>query len=148
MLAPTPSSANTPQAEDWATDISEAVRRQGPAPLRQALQKLRPQTKRAKARVRRFGRYLEANAHRLDYPSYIAQGLPIGSGLVEAEVKTVVNQRTKRSGMRWSVPGAQALLAFRALVLSAPARLERFWATHPQVARLPITMLPGSGRAA
>ena len=139
---------HTPRAEAWAKDLSAAVRRQGPAPLRQALQKLHPQTKKAKARARRFGRYVEANAHRLDYPSYRAQGLPIGSGLVEAEVKTVVNQRAKRSGMRWSVPGAQALLAFRALVLSAPACLERFWATHPQVDRLPITMLPGSGRAA
>ena len=103
---------HTPRAEAWAKDLSAAVRRQGPAPLRQALQKLHPQTKKAKARARRFGRYVEANAHRLDYPSYRAQGLPIGSGLVEAEVKTVVNQRAKRSGMRWSVPGAQALLAF------------------------------------
>ena len=54
----------------------------------------------AAEQVRLLRGYLQANAHRLDYPAYVAQGLPIGSGVVKAEVKVVVNQRAKRSGMR------------------------------------------------
>ena len=65
--------------------------------------------------------------------------------MVEAEV---VNQRAKLSGMRWSPQGAEAVLALRALVLSAPSSLEAFWNTHPQLARLPTALLPGSGKAA
>ena len=50
-----------------------------------------------------------------------AQNLPIGSGVVEAACKTLVTQRMKRSGQRWSGDGGQAILSFRAL-----AQSERF----------------------
>ena len=53
------------------------------------------------------------------------QGLPIGSGIVEAACKTLVTQRLKRSGMRWRIPGGQAILTFRALCQST--RFERAW---------------------
>ncbi len=139
---------HTPPAEAWARQMSETVRANGPKPVLHAVDALVPPNPEAAEEVSRLHGYLTRNAHRLEYPSFLARKLPIGSGLVEAEVKVVVNQRAKRSGMRWTVPGAQAVLALRALVLSAPACLERFWATHPQTARLPINLLPGSGRAA
>ena len=139
---------HTARAEAWARKRSKQVRTQGPSPLIRAVNALKPRSPAARDHVRRLRGYLQANSPRLDYPTYIAQGLPIGSGIVEAEVKTVVNQRAKRSGMRWSVPGAQAVIAFRALLLSGRDRLDRFWATHPQVDQPPITMIPGSGRAA
>jgi hypothetical protein len=37
----------------------------------------------------------------------------IGSGVVEAACKTMVAQRLKQSGMRWSSAGAQAVLTPR-----------------------------------
>ena len=37
----------------------------------------------------------------------------IGSGVVEAACKTLVAQRLKLSGMRWSPNGAQAILTMR-----------------------------------
>lgn len=37
----------------------------------------------------------------------------IGSGVVEAACKTLVAQRLKLSGMRWSKDGAQAILTMR-----------------------------------
>ncbi|MDQ3036029.1 MAG: hypothetical protein M3Y87_26740, partial [Myxococcota bacterium] len=42
-----------------------------------------------------------------------SEGLPIGSGLVEASCKTLVAQRLKLSGMRWGSRGAQAILTMR-----------------------------------
>src|SRR5262245_8151025 len=46
--------------------------------------------------------YLRSNQHRMDYPSYVANGWFIGSGSVESACKTVVGQRLKLAGMRWS----------------------------------------------
>ena len=55
--------------------------------------------------------YFTTNAPRMDYPTFRARGLPIGSGAVESAAKHVVQVRMKRSGMRWSDAGGQALLA-------------------------------------
>ncbi len=44
--------------------------------------------------------------------------MPIGSGVVEATCKTLVTQRLKRSGMRWSMHGGQAILTLRARLQS------------------------------
>ena len=49
----------------------------------------------------------------MNYAELKAQGFMIGSGVVEAACKTLVTQRLKQSGMRWSVPGAQASLTPR-----------------------------------
>ena len=65
--------------------------------------------------------YFRRNRARMDYARLRAQNLPIGSGVVEAACKTLVTQRMKRSGQRWSSDGGQAILTFRAL-----AQSERF----------------------
>jgi len=39
----------------------------------------------------------------VDYAAYIAKGLPIGIGVVEAACKTLAAQRMKRSGMSWAI---------------------------------------------
>ena len=46
------------------------------------------------------------------------RGLPIGSGVTEAACKTIVAQRLKLSGMRWSKAGAQPILDLRVTLLS------------------------------
>jgi hypothetical protein len=62
--------------------------------------------------------YFTNNAARMDYPTFRAQGLPIGSGAVESAAKHVVQVRMKRSGMRWSDSGGQAMLALCAYLAS------------------------------
>jgi len=57
--------------------------------------------------------YFRRNKARMTYFSWREQGLPIGSGVVEAACKTLVSQRLKLSGMRWSDEGAQAILRLR-----------------------------------
>ena len=66
--------------------------------------------------------------HRMDYPSYRAQGWPIGSGPVESACKTVLGQRRKGSGMRWGHEGADAVGHLRALLLSEKGPWKAFWA--------------------
>ncbi len=54
----------------------------------------------------------------MKYAEFERLGLPIGSGVTEAACKTLVTQRLKRSGMRWSVTGGQEILTLRALLQS------------------------------
>lgn len=58
-------------------------------------------------------RYFTDHAHRMNYAELRDLGFPIGSGVMEATCKTLVAQRLKLSGQRWSVAGAQAILTPR-----------------------------------
>ena len=70
--------------------------------------------------------YFRNNQHRMGYAEAKANNLPIGSGVVEATCKTLVTERLKRSGMRWSVRGGQAILTLRAWLQSH--RFDSGWA--------------------
>jgi hypothetical protein len=71
--------------------------------------------------------YFANNLHRMDYPEYQARGWQIGSGVVESACKTVVGQRMKGAGMRWSEEGAHALCHVRALYRSEKGQWDAFW---------------------
>lgn len=75
-------------------------------------------------RRRRIG-YRIANRNRIDYPTYIAKGYPIGSGVIEGACRHVIGQRMKGSGRRWNDPGAEAMARLRAIECSR--RWDRFW---------------------
>ena len=51
------------------------------------------------------------------YATFKEDGLFIGSGVIEAGCKTVVEKRTRQSGMFWRVDGAQNILDIRCSVL-------------------------------
>ena len=59
------------------------------------------------------------------YPQFRRQHLFVGSGVIEAGCKTVVASRLKRSGMFWTVRGANAILALRCSYLNG--RFEDYW---------------------
>jgi hypothetical protein len=71
--------------------------------------------------------YFGNNLHRMEYPEYQAEGWQIGSGVVESACKTVVGQRLKGAGMRWSEAGAHALCHVRALYRSEKGQWQAFW---------------------
>lgn len=62
--------------------------------------------------------YLKNRVHIMDYPRYIEQGFPIGSGQIEGMNKQVIGGRMKGSGMRWSRPGAHRMATIRAQLFS------------------------------
>jgi len=57
--------------------------------------------------------YLEKREAQMLYPSFLAQGWPIGSGIVESANKLVVEARLKGAGMHWSRASVNPLLALR-----------------------------------
>jgi hypothetical protein len=69
--------------------------------------------------------YFEKNAERMRYPAFRRQHLFVGSGVIEAGCKTVVGSRLKRSGMFWTVRGANTILALRCCSLNG--RFEDYW---------------------
>lgn len=72
-------------------------------------------------------RYFGNHCHRMEYPEYLACGWQIGSGVIESACKTVVGQRLKLAGMRWSEEGADALCHLRALYRSEDGLWDSFW---------------------
>src|SRR5437667_484609 len=75
--------------------------------------------------ARRCLHYFWANRKRMRYPRFHAQGLCTSTGVVEAGCKVAVGTRLKRSGMHWTVRGANAIIALRCSKLSG--RFQDFW---------------------
>jgi hypothetical protein len=68
--------------------------------------------------------YFRKNRLRMRYGEFKAAGLCTSTGVVEAGCKCVIGTRLKRSGMHWTVRGANAIIALRCAKLSN--RLDSF----------------------
>ena len=62
--------------------------------------------------------YYTNNQHRMDYPTYRAQGYQIGSGTIESGIKQMASQRMKVTGARWNLDNARLVAKARAAFLS------------------------------
>ena len=116
------------QAEDQARQWRQLLKDEGGAVLGAVLSEWawprRPGLEEAAAEL--IG-YCQRNAHRMEYPEYLAKGWCIGSGAVESACKTVVGQRLKLAGMRWGEDGANAVCHLRALYRSERGQWDAFW---------------------
>ena len=110
-----------PQRIRWWTDLDDGKVEKI---IRQAHQHL-PQEAEAKMKAKTEIHYLEKNAGYMRYAQFRAQGLFVGSGVVEAGCKTLIGQRLKQSGMEWSVRGANAIISLRSILTSG--RFEDYW---------------------
>ena len=80
--------------------------------LAQRSMKLGAGTK-AQEAVAKLHAYLHERRDHLQYCYARNEGLDVGSGAIESAIDHVVQQRMKRSGMRWKRGGAAAMLALR-----------------------------------
>jgi len=90
--------------------------------------------------------YFQNQRPRMHYAEYLRQHLPIASGVVEAACKTLVAQRLKQSGMRWSKTGGQAIVTLRSLIQSK--RWPHAWTLLRQSYQIPVDVGPASGYSA
>jgi len=93
--------------------------------LVQALRSIKTTNPEVAEKLRTEADYFERNAERMRYPKFRRQHLFVGSGVVEAGCKTVIAFRFKRSGMFWTVRGANAILTLRCCHLNG--RFEDYW---------------------
>ena len=70
----------------------------------------------------------------LHYDKYLAQGLPICSGVIEGTCRHLINDRMDRTGARWGLKGAEAVLKLRSLYASGD--LEDYWIFHERQEQL------------
>ena len=59
--------------------------------------------------------YFHNNSSRMQYDAYLREGYPIATGVIEGACRHLVKDRIERSGMRWTVDGAQPMLHVRAI---------------------------------
>jgi len=81
-----------------------------------------------RATVLAVAAYYYRNRARMRYDSYLRQGYPIASGPVEGACKNLIKDRMERSGMRWTLRMAEAVLRLRAVYLSE--HFEEYWPFH------------------
>lgn len=79
--------------------------------------------------------YLEPRLGQLRYAAFRAQGLPIGSGIVESANKLVVEARLKGAGRRWAEANVNPLVALRGALGSG--RWDEAWAAIADARRHP-----------
>jgi hypothetical protein len=72
--------------------------------------------------------YLDAKAPYLDYPTALAAGWPISTGVIEGACRHLVKDRMAITGARWGVDTAEAILKLRAL--HANGDFDAYWAYH------------------
>ena len=72
--------------------------------------------------------YYRRNEPYMRYDEYLARGWPIGTGVVEGACGHLVKDRMQQAGMRWTQPGAQALLDLRAVRLNGD--WDAYWRFH------------------
>lgn len=84
--------------------------------------------------VDKVAAYMRRNRKYMRYDEYLEQGLPIASGCVEGACKNLIKDRMERSGMRWSLAGAEAMIQLRSLYLSGD--LDKYWDFHLQQEQL------------
>jgi len=73
-------------------------------------------------------RYLDAKAPYLDYPTALAEGYPIATGVIEGACRHLVMDRFEVSGARWGLEGAEAVLGLRAVITNRD--FDAYWQFH------------------
>jgi hypothetical protein len=103
--------------------------------LRQILTKrqLRKSVRQTLAKVITF---LHNHRRWMQYDAYLAAGLPVGTGVVESACGSVVKHRMEGEGKRWSLAGAEAILALRSLKKSHDNDLRDYWRFRARQVRL------------
>jgi hypothetical protein len=109
----------------WADRLQKQLDAGKIESLVKSLRNLAGSTPELKSLLHTEAEYFHRNADRMRYPRFRAEHLFIGSGVIEAGCKTVIGSRLKRSGMFWTVRGANAILALRCNRLSN--RFQDYW---------------------
>ena len=120
-----------PAAEAWVQDKARAIldgkaTRVAGAIRRQATKAGLDPAQRAGADI--CAGYLTKKAPHLDYPSALANGWPIATGVIEGACRHLVKDRMDITGARWSLAGAEAILKLRAVRTNGD--FEQYWDYH------------------
>lgn len=72
--------------------------------------------------------YLLGHRDMMRYDLFLADGLPIATGVIEGACRHLVQDRMDITGARWGLAGAEAILRLRSLYASGD--LDEYWTWH------------------
>jgi hypothetical protein len=124
-------SEGDPGAESWVEEKATAVLEGRASQVAGAIG--RTATRRGLERAQREGadkaaNYLLRKRPYLDYPTALANGWPIATGVIEGACRHIVKDRMDLTGARWGLEGAEAVLKLR--VLRANGDFTAYWRFH------------------
>jgi hypothetical protein len=117
------------QMQPWARAQLQSLIENGPVQYLKDLGDLQTVHRKAAEKVDAIAslrRYLEANVDSLWYKQRLAEGRPIGTGLIEGGCKTIVSNRLKLNSARWTPKHAEQIAALRCVDYSG--LWSAFWA--------------------
>lgn len=120
-----------PDAQAWVRDRALAVLQGGALHVAAGIRRRATAEGLAKAKRKKAddcATYLTNKADYLDYPTALARGWPIATGVIEGTCRYLVADRMDITGARWSVEGAEAILKLRAV--RANGDFDTYWQWH------------------
>ena len=116
----------SPEGQQWATQVLHTVRHEGYEPFWDQLQEWRKTQRRGPKRkcADELLHYVAQRKEMMNYPEYERRGWNIGSGPIESMCKATT-RRIKGPGMRWDRDNAEAMMALEALYQSN--LWDRYW---------------------
>ena len=118
-------------AEEWVSEKALEILRgnagQVAGGMRRKATKLGLSDKKRK-NVDKCAGYLLKYKRYLRYDEYLADGLPIASGVIEGACRYLVKDRMELTGARWGLDSAEAVLKLRAL--RASGDFDDYWSFH------------------
>jgi hypothetical protein len=121
--------ADTPELAGWLKTRLQGLKHQGPDEVLAELQEMVVEHPGAEAlELPKALAYLEKRKPQMHYPTFQADGWPIGSGATESGNKLVVEARLKGAGMHWAPRQVDPMLALRNIVCN-----DRWQEAWPQI---------------
>lgn len=108
---------HTDESKTWLKEHLHQLKHEGPKKLLLEMQKLQKKYPQDKQITGNYA-YLKKREKQIQYPTFQAQGWPIGSGIVESGNKLVVEARLKGAGMHWAEQHVNPMLALRNMICS------------------------------
>ncbi len=121
----------SPEAREFVRERILRILRDGVSQVVKGLRQMATKRKlkgQKQATVLGVAAYYYRNRSRMRYGCYLRNGYPIASGSVEGACRNLVKDRMERSGMRWTLPMAEAVLQLRAVYLSE--HFDEYWPYH------------------
>ena len=104
---------NEEKRKQWTDKRCNDLLQNGVETVIGLVKSMRTKTEKAKEVKDKLIKYYIDHSDRMMYKTYREQGLLIGSGPIEAAHRSVLQQRMKLSGQKWSVDGANAIANLR-----------------------------------
>lgn len=106
------------ELKKWVLDQTQSLLEDDIEDVIKDIENLKPKTKKGKKAQRLIVNYYRKNQRRMMYKTFRDKGMMIGSGPIEAAHRNVIQGRLKRSGQRWTIKGANAIIQIRTALMS------------------------------